>query len=694
MAISFIPAIDEVVRIALPEWHTTGSTVELRFSAVLGDEEFQQFKEHGMKVQVWSDIYLGGKNEGEWGEIDLHEVPSVLGSSNDSQAKISLGLDDRDKPENLLSVICSVPFARSSHYSFTYRVVYSSGEIKWLGQFGRNGTVHIDATSKNTSGIVFEEGLVEKTAPFVWSTRGKEVEDLLIAEVVHPEDWSIWAVGKNSLVKGPAASASLVFLVPRFRSYARYCPKTIILTASPAISISVSAFGRVQVTGSGSLLLRTFDPDQGSMDSFFDRIFAHTGTLDCRLLGVFGDVVALASTSATPSGHAILVPLNSSGFVSQIVIPSASLASILSAEMADYTIFSEARPSVQFVSSVTLESGSVQFSVPPSGGHFILTPLYSIPATSKNEGSGPESGDSLSLSVLSPHLVAGDTSVEDAILPTPPPSPHLHPIAHLTSSYNHSTTSISELGEQDAVLGSLSSDVIRKDTLVSESSSLHALRPPVDQITRQSSPSLLLESYRETRENILVAFMKNLYFVLMLWSSMLLRTLYGGSTSVAAEYGVEENPVEQSSAQSPLSVSDPADSRGSSPVIPNERTPLLSRVIPPSPVIANVEPAIRAPVPSAPYVMASIPSQTSSPASLQFELLEVKSGPRGLVFRDTSGLLTEENLSDNLVIEFNGQSIPLNKVQRLDKGVVYLYLETDWEKPGRLNVKLTSSRLL
>ncbi|KAJ3783799.1 hypothetical protein GGU10DRAFT_272735, partial [Lentinula aff. detonsa] len=209
-----------------------------------------------MKVQVWSDISLGGKNEGEWGEIDLHEVPSVLESSNDSQAKISLGLDDRvDKPENLLSVICSVPFARSSHYSFTYRVVYSSGEIKWLGQFGRNGTVHIDATSKNTSGIVFEEGLVEKTAPFVWSTRGKQVEDLLIAEVAHPEDWSIWAVGKNrhltfflpkSLFKGPAASASLVFLVPRFRSYARYCPKTIILTASPAISISVSAFGRVQ----------------------------------------------------------------------------------------------------------------------------------------------------------------------------------------------------------------------------------------------------------------------------------------------------------------------------------------------------------------------------------------------------------------------------------------------------------------
>lgn len=201
MVISFIPAIDEVAHVAIPEWHATDSTVELRFSAVLGDEDFQQFKKNGMKVQVWSNIPLGRRNEGEWGEIDLHEAnePASVGSSDDSQISLVALEDVKAKAENVLFAICSVPFSGSSddYYSFTYRIVYPSGEIHWLGQFGQNGMVHINTASKNDSGIVFEEGLEANTAPFAWNTRGRQVEDLLIAQVAHPEDWSVWTVGKD-----------------------------------------------------------------------------------------------------------------------------------------------------------------------------------------------------------------------------------------------------------------------------------------------------------------------------------------------------------------------------------------------------------------------------------------------------------------------------------------------------------------
>ncbi|KAJ4476690.1 hypothetical protein J3R30DRAFT_3704165 [Lentinula aciculospora] len=674
MAIEFIPAIDQVVDIAIPEWHTTGSTVELRFSAVLGDEEFQLFKKNGMKVQIWSDIPLGGRNEGEWGEIDLHDI-TIDPSSDDSQIPLAALDDGEDKPKNLLSVVCSVLFSgNSKHFSFTYRVVYPSGEVKWLGHFGRNGTVHIIPASKNNSGIVLEEGWVANTAPFVWNFRERpHLEGLLIAQIAHPEDW---------FIKGSAANASLVLLVPRFRPFAKYCPKTVVLSASPDTTISVSTLGKIHAAGSGSLHLHTFNPVQGSADSFFDKIFAHSSSLDCRLLGVFGNYVGLASTSAASSIHAILVPLISSGFEFQIAIASASLANILGAETAEYTIFSEARTRVQFVNPVTLESGFVRFSAPPVGGLFILTPLYPIPAISKNEGSGPGSVNYLSLSVLSPHSIAGDAPVaEDAILPTPPPSPHLHPIAHLTSlSNNHSTTSISEHGDQDVVLGIPPIDDTQKDTIVSELRSL-TLRPSIDQVSvsslaRRSSPSLLIESYRDSRENMIVAFMRHLYFVLTLWLSLMLRRLLGSLTSAS-------DSEEQPSPRSPFS--DTADGHDASPV--NERTPLLPRVIPPSPV---VEPSIRA-VPSSPYVAASVPSQTnsSSPlASIQFDLLDAKSGPRGLILRDTSGSLTKNILSDGVLIELNGQEMPLNNVQWLSKDVVYLGI--DWEKPGRVAVKLTS----
>ncbi|KAH7880396.1 uncharacterized protein C8R40DRAFT_249833 [Lentinula edodes] len=685
MVISFIPAIDEVAHVAIPEWHATDSTVELRFSAVLGDEEFQQFKKNGMKVQVWSNLPLGRRNEGEWGEIDLHEAdePASDGSSDDSQISLVALEDVKAKAENLLFAICSVPFSGSSddYYSFTYRIVYPSGEIHWLGQFGQNGMVHINTASKNDSGIVFEEGLVANTAPFVWNTRGRQVEDLLIAQVAHPEDWSVWTVGKDSLFKGPATSASLVLLVPHVRPYAVHCPKTVLLSASSDTSISVNASGKIQATGPGSLLLQTFNP-AGFAESFLDKIFAHSPSLNHRLFGVFGDYIGLTSFSAGSSVQAILVPLIPSGFVSQIDIASASLASILDTKTAEYTIFSDARPSVQFAHP---ESGLVRFSVPSSGGLFLLTPLYRISTISRNlEASGPTPGNHLSLSVLSPHSIAGVAPVEDTVLPTPPPSPHLHPIAHLTSPSNHSTSSISELDEQGAI--SPTND-IQKDAIVLESASLRTLRPPIDRdqvsvltLTRQSSPSLLIEAHRENRQNILVAFMRHLYLALILWFSMVFRELVGGSASDVRE----DSPVEQSSSQS---IPDTANSYGFSPV--NEHTPLLSRVIPPSPVD---EPLIQASAPPA-SVVAPVPSQTisSPPILVQFDLLDAKSGPRGLVFRDTSGSLTGDNLSDNVVVEINEQNVPLNNEVWLTKGV--LYLGIDGEKPGRVNIKITSNFL-
>ncbi|KAJ3917769.1 hypothetical protein F5877DRAFT_44002, partial [Lentinula edodes] len=211
-----------------------------------------------MKVQVWSNLPLGlgRRNEGEWGEIDLHEAdePASVGSSDDSQISLVALEDVKAKAENLLFAICSVPFSGSSddYYSFTYRIVYPSGEIHWLGQFGQNGMVHINTASKNDSGIVFEEGLVANTAPFVWNTRGRQVEDLLIAQVAHPEDWSVWTVGKDrhvfslSQLPGPATSASLVLLVPHVRPYAVHCPKTVLLSASSDTSISVNASGKIQ----------------------------------------------------------------------------------------------------------------------------------------------------------------------------------------------------------------------------------------------------------------------------------------------------------------------------------------------------------------------------------------------------------------------------------------------------------------
>ncbi|KAF9073809.1 hypothetical protein BDP27DRAFT_266941 [Rhodocollybia butyracea] len=359
MAISLklIPAIDEAVLIAVPEWHTTSSSVELRFSAVLDDDELQQLKKDGVKVQVWSDIPAGGRTEGDWGEIELHEVVS------DGSSDVSLvTLGDDNNLNTFLSAVCSVPYP-SKDFSFTYRLVYPSGHVQWLGYFGRNGTIHFERTSSDISGVVFGEGWTTMRAPFTWNTRGRLVEDVPIVRLVSPEEWTIWSLGKDSFCEGATNEASLLFLVPRLRPYAIYCPRTLILSASLDTSISVSAAGHIHASGEGSLFLQTFEPSLGSIDSFLDSVLGPTH-LEYQLLGIFKHYIVL--TSAGSSVQAIIIPLLPQAFASHIAISSESLARILSAARSTNSL---AR---QTSSSVPRSSREDRSNVPFMKAYFTL----------------------------------------------------------------------------------------------------------------------------------------------------------------------------------------------------------------------------------------------------------------------------------------------------------------------------------
>ncbi|KIK71329.1 hypothetical protein GYMLUDRAFT_66538 [Collybiopsis luxurians FD-317 M1] len=667
MTIFFTPAIDDAVRIGLPEWRTTGSTVELRFSAYLGDEEYQQFKNDGMKVQLWSDIPATHRSEGEWGEMDLHD-PAV-GFSDSLGSHISLVAPQDHAQANLLSVICSVPFSGNTHkqFFFTYRLVYPSGEVKWLGQFGRNGSVHIESAPKDHSGLVLDERWETNLTPFVWNPRSGQIEGEYVAQISQPRDWDIWSIGKDSPFGYSRDGASLLFLVPCVRPNAIYCPSTVILSASPGIYISVDSSGKICASGSGSLLLQTCDSPR-TVDSFIDRVLGHSSSLDCRFLGVFGNYIALTSPCTSSAVHTIVIPLIPSGLVSQINVPAASLASMLDPETSQYTIFAPAQQRVQFVDPITFEPGFVAFSVAPSGGTFVLSPLYATPTNQDNNATG-----SLSVTVLSPHMFAEDAAGSNTVLPTPPLSPHLHPIAHLTSSsqLNASTASISDLDEQDVVPKTGE----EQGTPASEAGSSEFLRPAA--LTRQSSASRLAESYRENRSNVVVAVMRYVYFFLTLWFSMTFGKFWGLSNRV--------NRGTEPTSHSPQSEA-VRSGEGPSPV--NEQIPLLSRADSPA-----LGPEMRNELPVQPtleesFVPLTSTSNTQHLSSLNFTLFEVQSGTKhALILRAADGLLTADNLSEKVTVEVNGLAMSLNNISSIQEDT--MYLDIDWDKPGRMLVKLS-----
>ncbi|KIY71118.1 hypothetical protein CYLTODRAFT_487488 [Cylindrobasidium torrendii FP15055 ss-10] len=121
MAISFSPVLDEVVRLPVP---LDATSIRLSFTAVMFVYEYRQFDRQGAQLQLWSDI------DGSWGELDfeapdIDENPSSHGDDFE-QVVLRLTVDASLKP-------------RTRTFSFTYRILYPTGEVRWMGQADKNG---------------------------------------------------------------------------------------------------------------------------------------------------------------------------------------------------------------------------------------------------------------------------------------------------------------------------------------------------------------------------------------------------------------------------------------------------------------------------------------------------------------------------------------------------------------------------
>jgi hypothetical protein len=100
-----------------------------------------------------------------------------------------------------LSLFLTVPLTSTDKdlkFSFTYRILYPSGEINWLGSFGQNGCILVDS-SRTTPHLLLAEGWHHDTdeGPQVWDARGQHVDNVKIGRIAHPTDWKIWGLGRD-----------------------------------------------------------------------------------------------------------------------------------------------------------------------------------------------------------------------------------------------------------------------------------------------------------------------------------------------------------------------------------------------------------------------------------------------------------------------------------------------------------------
>lgn len=147
MDITFNPPIGDSIQL---ETSFSLQTALLHFTAELPAHDHNKLIQDRARIQLWSDLPHNGQSlsDGGWGALDfMHQTQATEELS--SSHKVSLGstclIDASEEKATLfLDVVALLPMSRNLHFSFTYRIVYPSGDVQWLGPFGQNGSLSFE----------------------------------------------------------------------------------------------------------------------------------------------------------------------------------------------------------------------------------------------------------------------------------------------------------------------------------------------------------------------------------------------------------------------------------------------------------------------------------------------------------------------------------------------------------------------
>jgi hypothetical protein len=197
MDITFTPPLANQIRLFIAPVH---STAVLNFTAALSSAYHAQFIRDGAKLQVWSDVCLDTEklHSTEWCAFDFQTPASpITGSTVSLRIDTSTHEGNSVQHDSLLSLQLSVPLtSRKYLFSFTYRLVYSTGEIEWLGQYGQNGTIVLEQSQSGSKFILHEDWSM-KNGGYAWTHSSKSVDSLEVARLSSPSDYYIQSIGRG-----------------------------------------------------------------------------------------------------------------------------------------------------------------------------------------------------------------------------------------------------------------------------------------------------------------------------------------------------------------------------------------------------------------------------------------------------------------------------------------------------------------
>lgn len=195
MQLTFSPALGRTTTVKVPpvSSHVSDEDAQvIRFEAAFDSHEsYLRAKSDGVKVELWTDLPLvphGGSRAG-WAAVQFTDYEE---DQDDDLFRTPVGQEggDSSRQDNKLLLLLRLPLQDhvGSRFQFTYRLVYPSGHIYWMGSHDSNGT------------IVVEQGLPGLTLAKGWDV-GEDGRYHLTScpdggsmyQLETPEAWTLWA---------------------------------------------------------------------------------------------------------------------------------------------------------------------------------------------------------------------------------------------------------------------------------------------------------------------------------------------------------------------------------------------------------------------------------------------------------------------------------------------------------------------
>ncbi|KAF9014991.1 hypothetical protein BDQ17DRAFT_1418119 [Cyathus striatus] len=457
MRISFTPALGDRFTISdKPSSGLQSPSTTIQFSATLSESDYVELKRTGAKVQLWTNIPQGGRSLGEWSEHDFQDESQYMednpidATSGDLAELVHLvskeGEEERHPVEHIdhcghLRLCIPIPAdigtgSQTLLSEFTYRIVYSSGEIKWLGHYGYNGTLVLENGKAGQIALTSQDGWTfnSSDASCIYNIPEGVSGVVRIAQLADPSAYQLWAFENDNFLPH-CKNASLVLVTPRAPALrALVIPDLYILSASSGALVSIDYSGNITACGDGTVSVYTYS--YGSTSAATSWISDHL-LERCRVAHIVSsgkDYALLAPIGLMKETlrKTLILPLN---FVptNQIVrIPLTILSHMLGTDSSTpLIILSSNNLDVHFFQppSSTGPAPEVDihfaFLVDPSGSQISASPTHILYASRNNNGKA--SLVEWSASILCPFTFIESPDAGDAggILPTPPPSPRL-----------------------------------------------------------------------------------------------------------------------------------------------------------------------------------------------------------------------------------------------------------------------------